>query len=173
VFFRLFNFFVDLCLLRRAPQDLPASSSLFASTLLLSVITGAIGVSDVLPSAQALLASVTDAVIVILLIRLALQLKGFQPRFLQTATAVFGIGIILGLMAMPLQLSISEESMQGEMGGLIALAYLLLLGWVQVAIGHILRHALSVSLPLGIGLALTYSLISGTVIQTLFLQSSS
>ena len=171
MFFKLFNFFVDLCLLRKAPQDLPASQSLFSLILVLSVLTGAAGVSDVIPGLSALAASALDAVIALVLLRLALTLKGYPNRFQQTATAIFGIGIILGLLAMPMQLGISEETMQGEMGGVIALAYLVLLGWVQVVIGHILRHALSVSLPLGIGLALTYSVISGTVIQMLFLQT--
>jgi len=167
--FKLFNFFVDLCLLRRAPQDLPASPYLFAVMLTVSVLVGAAGVSDMIPGIAALAASMLDAVIAMVLLKLLLRVKNFDNRFLQTATAVLGAGIILGLLAIPLQLSLNEEVMQSESGALVSLVYLLLLIWIQVVIGHILRHALSVSMLLGVGLALTYSIISGTVIQSVFL----
>ncbi len=169
MFFKLFNYFVDLCLLRKAPQDLPASTQLFAILLLLSVLVGAAGVSDMIPGVAAIAASMLDAVILLVLLKLALLVKKLDMRFLQAATAILGAGIILGLLAIPMQLAVGREVMESNMGAVIALVYLVLLVWMQVVIGHVMRHALNVSMPLGIGLALTYSVISGTVIQSLFI----
>lgn len=164
---KLFNFFVDICLLRRAPQDLPASGALFAIVVLLSVAVGAVGVSDVIPGLAAFAAAMLDAVIAMVLLRLALMLKNHSGRFLQTATALFGSSIIMGLIALPLQLAVDDQA--EVVGPFVSVAYLFLLIWIQVIIGHILRHALGVSMMLGVGLALTYSVVSGVIIQSLFL----
>lgn len=164
---KLFNFFVDICLLRRAPQDLPASGALFALVVLLSVAVGAVGVSDVIAGLAAFAAAMLDAVIAMVLLRLALMLKNHPGRFLQTATALFGSSIIMGLIALPLQLAIDDKA--EVVAPFVSVAYLFLLIWIQVIIGHILRHALDVSMMLGVGLALTYSVLSGVIIQSLFL----
>ena len=169
---KLFNYFIDVCLLRRAPQDLPASTSLFVMVITMSVIVGAIGVSDVIPGISALAASMLDAVIIMVLLQLVLRVKNQPARFLQTATALFGSSTVLGLMALPLQLAVGDGSSEQAMAPMISVAYLVLLVWVQVVIGHILRHALNVSFMLGVGLALTYSVLSGTIIQSLFFTSS-
>lgn len=158
-------------MLRRAPQDLPASASLFLIVITLSVIVGAIGVSDVIPGFAALAASMLDAVIIMILLRLVLMIKSFSERFLQTATALFGSSTILGLIALPLQLIVGDGSSEQAIAPMLSLAYLVLLVWVQIVIGHILRHALNVPLMLGVGLALTYSVLSGIIIQSIFLTS--
>ncbi len=164
---KLFNFFVDICLLRRAPQDLSASGALFVIVVLISVAVGAVGVSDVIPGLAAIAAAMLDAVIAMVLLRLALMLKNHSGRFIQTATALFGSSIIMGLIALPLQLAVGDDPQ--VVTPFVSVAYLLLLIWMQVIIGHILRHALDVSMMLGVGLALTYSVVSGVIIQSLFL----
>ena len=166
---KLFNFFVDLCLLRRAPQDLSASLPLFAITIFLSVVIGAIGIIDVIQGVSAFAAAMLDAVIALVLLRLVLVFRNLSARFLQTATALFGSSAVLGLIAMPLQLVVGDQAEGNTVAPLVSVAYLVLLVWVQIVIGHILRHALNVTMTLGVGLALTYSIISGVIIQSLFL----
>ncbi len=166
---KLFNFFLDVCLLRRGPQDLPASTSLFVIVIVFSVMVGAVGVADVIKGPAALAAAMLDAVIALVLLRLVLLFQNHSARFLQAATTLFGTSVILGLIALPLQLVIGAGGNESALAPLVSIAYLVLLVWVQVVIGHILRHALNVSLTLGIGLALTYSILSGVIIQSLFL----
>ena len=168
---KLINYFVDVCLLRRGPQDAPVSSTLLLLVLLVNLAISSIGVSDIIPGPQAVAASIVDAVIIIVLLQLVLRLKNRIERFIQTATATFGTGALLGMLALPLQLAVSSEA--AEQSQTMAIFYLMLLVWVQVVIGHILRHALNVSLSLGIGLALVYSVLSGVLIQSLFIDSSS
>jgi len=165
----LFNFFVDLCLLRKAPQDLPASPVLFALVLLANLMLGTLGILDVFAVDKAMLAVVTDALLMLVLLRMALLLKQHGERFMQTATAILGAGIVLTLLAFPLQIGLQENMAETAFGTIASLAYLMLILWIQLVIGHILRHALQVSLTLGIGLAFTYSVISSTLVQYLFL----
>jgi hypothetical protein len=166
--FKLVNFFIDIALLRRAPQDLPGSATIFFVVVTLNVIVATIGIADLIPGASAMAAAMTDAVIIILLLRLVLMIQNRSARFLQTATAIFGSGILLGLIALPLQLGIDANTDGEEISAVISLAYLLLLVWSQLVVAHVLRHALSISFALGVGLALIYSLLSGVIIQSLF-----
>ena len=160
-----------MCLLRRGPQDAPASTALLFMVLVVNLVISSIGVSDIIPGPQAVAAAIVDAVIIIFLLLLVLKLKNRGERFIQTATATFGTGALLGMLALPLQLAVSSDS-AGNDSQMIAIFYLILLVWIQVVIGHILRHAINVSLSLGIGLALVYSVLSGVLIQSLFIDSS-
>jgi len=45
---------------------------------------------------------------------------------------------------------------------------LLLLIWVQLVYGHVLRHALNVSLVSGVALSLVYTFTSAVLIELLF-----
>ena len=167
--FQLANFFVDVALLRRTPQDLPASMPVFVLVVLLNVIVATIGIANLIPGTPAMAAAMTDVVIMLVMLRLVLMIQNRMARFLQTATAIFGSGIVLGLIALPLQLTIDPNAQGSEVSGIVSLAYLILLVWSQLVIAHVLRHALDVSFALGIGLALVYSVLSGITIQTLFL----
>ena len=166
---QLINFFIDVALLRRAPQDLPASMIVFVLVVLLNVIVATVGVASLLPGVSAMAAAMTDAVLVLVLLRLVLMIQNHSARFIQSATAIFGSGILLGLIALPLQLSLDGAAENTQVPAIVSLAYLVLLVWSQLVIAHILRHALDISFALGVGLALVYSVLSGVIIQTLFI----
>jgi len=162
---KLLNFFIDLCMLRRAPQDLPASQSLFTLVLALNALAGfLLGVQTWAGPGVAIAATVVDIAVLLGLLRLALQVRGMVARFAQSATALLGAGTLFTLLAMPLQpLLDTPDGM--EIG---AVLYLLLLAWVQLVYGHVLRHALNISLVSGIGLSLLYTFTSAVVIELLF-----
>lgn len=162
---KLLNFFIDLCMLRRAPQDLPASQSLFTFVLAVNVLAGfLLGVQTWAGPGVAIAATLVDIAVLLGLLRLALQVRAVVARFTQAATALLGAGTLFTLLAMPLQpLLETPEGM--EIG---AVLYLLLLAWVQLVYGHVLRHALNVNLISGIGLSLLYTFTSAVVIELLF-----
>lgn len=165
----LFNFFVDICLLRRKPQDLPASTTLFVALVLVNLLIAIIGISGLIPPASAVAAAMLDAVLLMTMLRLVLSIQNRTARFLQSATAIFGSGIVLGLIALPLQLALDQSAEASAITQLASIAYLILLIWSQLVVAHVLRHALDISLVLGVGLALTYAIVSGVLIQTLFM----
>jgi len=167
--FQLANFFVDVSLLRRAPQDLPPSMPVFLLVVLLNVVVATIGIADIIPGAAAMAAAMTDAVIMLVMLRLVLMIQNRSARFVQTATAIFGSGVVLGLIALPLQLTLDPDVQDNQIPVFVSLAYLMLLVWSQLVIAHVLRHALDISFALGVGLALVYSVLSGVTIQTLFI----
>jgi len=164
---RLLRVFLDICLLRVGPQDLPYSWSLFGLAL-----TGyaAIGVALVLSQAGAVVAlieTVLDCMILVGLAWTALSLTGKSGRFLKTATALLGTGALLGLLAAPLVWQGSPDEPAQSLGWAGPL-FLVLLVWSLLILGHILRHALEVTLGAGVGLGLAYTLLSAVVMDILF-----
>ncbi len=87
---------IDICLLRAAPQDLPASPRLMwlclgaylLSNLALSSFDAGLG--------RGMLMAVADSAVLAAFLRLALRWRGHAARFVQTFTALAN-GVLLGL----------------------------------------------------------------------------
>ncbi|WP_328986408.1 hypothetical protein [Thiorhodovibrio winogradskyi] len=161
----ILHFFIDLCLLRRAPQDLPASSVIFA----LVVVAGTLGSMLLALSAgeKALvgfLQGLLDIAFMAALLHVILRLVDKPARFLQTATALIGADTLIGLVALlPLSLAAGAD----ETSGLLVLAGFLFMGlvvWGVLASAHILRHAFEIPLMQGVFLAIAYDVLAFFVI---------
>lgn len=162
---KLLNFFVDLCMLRRAPQDLPASQALLRLVLAINALAGfVLGIQAWSGAGVALGATLLDIALLLGLLWVVLQVRGLAARFTQSATALLGAGTLFTLLAMPLQPLLGTPAGM-EVG---ALLYLLLLAWVQLVYGHVLRHALNLNLVSGIGLALIYTFTSAVLVELFF-----
>ena len=164
----LLNLYVDLCLLRRGPQDLPASRALLRLVLVLDiaagillgwVVWGALG--------PAVGATLLDIAVLLGLLGVALRTRSHLPRFTQSASALLGVGALFTLLAIPLQ-PLLEVSDAADPDGVSALVYLLYVAWVQVVYGHILRHTLNLPLGAGIAIALCYTLTSAILVELFF-----
>ncbi len=159
----LVRFFWQLCLLRRGPQDLPASLPLLAWLALLNVLIGTTGtLSHFGGASRAFAASVLDTLIVAGLVYATLAFAGHRPRLVQVLTAVYGIGVLFGAAFLPVQLLAGNA----EALGLLVLANLVALAWIHVALGHVLRHALELDLWAGIAIAIGYTVIGVIVVNT-------
>ena len=161
----IIHFFIDLCLLRRAPQDLPASPVIFAlvvaaSTFGSMLLAFSAGEKAVIGLLQGLL----DIGFTLALLYAILRLVDKPARVLQTATALIGVDTLIGLVALlPLSLAASAD----ETSGLLVLAGFLFLGlvvWGVLATAHILRHAFEIRLMQGVFLAIAYDVLAFVVI---------
>jgi len=136
--------FINLCLLRANPQDLPAASTLTVMALLAyTLVSVGLSFSD-LGLGRAALWAVLDTGVLAILTHSALLLRRFPERFYQTLTALMGSGALLGLLAWPI---VALQNVTAQ---------LIMLVWNLAVVAHILRHALSVPLALGIIVSLGY-----------------
>ncbi|RKZ49163.1 MAG: hypothetical protein DRR16_18790 [Candidatus Parabeggiatoa sp. nov. 3] len=143
--------FFDLCRLRITPQELPDSKFLLKFTLVFyTLISGAISLIErSLP--YALLSSLLDTALLVLLISSLLYFARYSARITQTLTALAGANCVLGiLLFVPI---FWLKFYQSDVGGLAILLLLGLILWNFVVSAHILRHALEV--PFFIGVLLT------------------
>lgn len=163
--YHLLNYFVDLCLLRKGPQDAPFSPALLLLTYLLNIVAGTLLVEDAHRAPiEALLQSTLDSTLLLALLYPILHLQRRQQRFTQMSIALFGSSILLSLVALPL---IDPANLDSELADPIALMFILLIFWNLLVMGHILRHGFGVTLAFGFVLAISYNLLSYTVIALL------
>jgi len=103
----LLGVFVDIILLRRGPEHLPASRALLAVLVVLHIVAYACAYLVFLAALMHLgaaaiwLGNLFSAVLLLLWFRVALQLAGKPERFVQTMIAVFFVSL-LGVVLVPM-----------------------------------------------------------------------
>ncbi len=159
-------FFIDLCALRRAPQDLPTSSALLGLVLVAGLISSwLLALASQAPPWLGLVQGGLDFALMLGVLLLALKAVGTPMRFTQTATALVGAKTWIGLIALlPLRLAVSadETSTQLLIAGILFLA---LVVWSVVVTAHILRHAFEIPFIQCVFIAITYDILSFILIS--------
>jgi hypothetical protein len=152
--------FVDIVLWRRGPQDLPASKLLLGVAIAAYLAVSAVQLLLLgEPAATWFLFVVVDPLLLGAWVWLVLRLFGKPERFLQTASAVFGAGAVLGLaLYLPLQLIVSALDQEPTSALAQTFALLLVVTFTLVT-GRIVKLATDSSLFTGIAVSLTYFLL--------------
>ena len=159
----IINLFWQICLLRQSPARVPAAGTLLA-LVVLGNLACSIGVSMAFDQNPGLL-TVTNSILVgqattALLVLGALTTRGLGERFVTTITAWFGCDLIItACFAVLLPVS----SVLGPFA--LSLGLLGFLIWSVTVAGHILHKALTVQLPIGIGVAMGISVVSALAAQ--------
>mgnify|MGYP001809898583 CR=1 FL=1 len=165
----LITFFVELCVLRRPPQDLPASDLLLAIVLVADLVVGVlVGLTAGLSWLTSLVQGIAEICIMLAALYAGLTQLRLRPRFVQAATALLGSGALLGLVAIaPLSMNAtgSEPTNLAALGAILLLAVVV---WGILVTGHILRHTLGLTLGQGAAIALAFEIVTVTVVTTLF-----
>ena len=162
------NPFVQICLLRQGPQDLPTSGILLAIALTAHTVMSILLSNVSLSAASALLAGLLDTVLLVVLAGALLYVKQRNARIVQTLTALAGAGAIITLMALPISGWVHGADQAAGEGGFALLLLLILTAWSLAVAGHIFRHALSVSFFVGMVLAVVFYWISISAFRALF-----
>ncbi|MEW8319087.1 MAG: hypothetical protein AB2660_11250 [Candidatus Thiodiazotropha sp.] len=160
----LLNSALELCLLRRGPQDLPASIHLLWLLAMLNLLVGTIMVLDAqFGLFRAILENLFSLTLLLGLLAAALAMSGRLPRFKQTANAMLLSGLLLSLLALPL-IAWRHRSESAESELLLLVVFI----WSILVLGHIIRHAFEISFNLGIAIALLYNILAWSIMSQLF-----
>ena len=157
---RLLRILLDICLLRAGPQDLPHSRSLLGLALAGYVLVSWLLSVPVYPVANAFLIALVDLTLLLLFAVSLLFIAGKTARINQTLAALTGTGTLLGLVALPLVQILSREQLAEQLALSVGMLWLALFGWSLIVVAHIMRHAMSVSLPVAIGVSVVYVLVA-------------
>lgn len=158
----------NICLLRRGPQDLPASGFLLGVSLCCYGLVSVLVSSQSYTFSMALLLTVVDLGLLVVFAWSLLYLQRKAERLNQTLSALAGTGSLMGLIALPLLLTIGPDATSEPVPASLLSLWLLLLLWNLFIMAHIIRHALSSSFAIGFGISLLYALLNMQVIVTLF-----
>ena len=160
----LLRLFLDICLLRKGPQDLPVSLFLFYLTLTFYVAIGFLLLMTAgwMTAATEILAEfVLTGAYTYGVLRFARK----RIRFFQTFTALLGTDAFIGLCAIPLSGALSVPGGPGPADVLMSGLML----WHLVVTGHIFRHALSKSLGYGLGVGLGLVFLTYLILNAVFM----
>lgn len=161
----LLRFFVDLALLRRGPQDLPASVALLVVLAVLNLLIGTINGVALFGGVQAAFgANLIDLVLTLVMVLALVQLRGHAARWQQTVTAFLGLGALAG----GIMLFVRSPAQALGITELAVLIDLVLAVWLHVALGNVLRHALEIPLMAGVIIVLSYTLLAFNLIARIF-----
>lgn len=160
--------FLDIVLWRRGPQDLPVSNLLLAMAVAAYVAVSAVQLALLGETAATwFFFVVVDPLLLGGWVWLVLRLYGHPERFLQTATAVFGTGAVLGIgLYLPLQLIITGLGYDPASGLAQVFALVLVVVFALVT-GRIIKLATDSNLFTGIAVSLTYFLIINYLVGVL------
>jgi len=165
----LARLYFAIAIWRRGPQDLPAIAILLPLTIAAYVLVSAI-VGGLLPSMrpgwfwQVLL----DTLFFLLWYWLVLRIARRRERYLQTATALFGLQTLLAAPTMALVWLMDRFAHDDSLRPLLYVASLAVAIWTLLAIGHILRSALERPLGFCMILALLQLLVEELVFVSVF-----
>lgn len=172
VMMNLLLHFVEIALLRRGPQDLPASSFLLTVTVLGYLAVNVLA-RFLMPAAQGawMLQLLFELLFTLGWYALLLRIFNRPERFLQTATAMFGYQTLLAppiIAAIWLVQQFGKESVWLLPVLVIALV---LVVWLIAAGAHILKAALEWSMPASVGMIILQMVVGELLLLGLFAPS--
>jgi hypothetical protein len=159
----LLNLFVDICLFRKGPQDVPASAILVGLAGAVYWLVGFSVLRMNSPPGISVGQTTVELLLMVALLLLALALRGVTARLPQTFIAMAGTGTLLTLIAWPLVAWALRQQHDVAAAQIPGLLLLLLILWSLAVTAHILRHALEIRLPVAVLLSVTYLGISMAV----------
>jgi hypothetical protein len=168
---RLAKAFLDIALWRKTPAHLPASLFLLMLVAAVSALTEVLGALLPPPPNDEILMRIVLGLGVPLAFTWALlSLAKRRARFLQTATALLGVGALAALILYPL------DSLLGVMGEdkflwIIGFLWIVVFIWYWLACAHIWRAAFDSGLLLGCFISIGYFILSLIIDRQLLPQS--
>lgn len=148
---RLARFVIQVCLLRRGPEQAPAQTiAMLAAVLvhfllLLWLYSQQAAIPAILPALQ-------STAIALLATRWALMASGKLARYPQTIFTLFATSTVINLLSISSQ-ALLPDNAEGAADSPLLLLVLLIFVWSFVIDAHIFRRALDSSFALGMLLA--------------------
>jgi len=161
--------FIDIAMLRRSPEDLPASRALFTRALAVYAFAGMLLFQmQVTEPQEAVLELAVVLAIELGYFLVLLQVLGKGQRVLQTLTAIAGTGALLTTLGLPLHYCIQTAPQGASASDIPKVGVLLLLLWSFLVGGHIVSKALEIPLIAGIVLVVGEFILAVSVTARLF-----
>lgn len=158
------NFFlkalVGNLLLHKGPQDLPFSIIAMKLSLLVYFISGVPGLAISVGLPQAVAAMLIDLLVMLLFMYGCLKAFSLTSRFVQSTTAMAGVGSLFQLAPLPLLYQLQGIEDPAQIPASISMFLLILVSWNLAVIAHIFRESFNVRLFAAMALTICYVVIT-------------
>ncbi len=159
--------FIDICMFKAGPADIPASAWLMKLSLLCYFILSLLINTFEYGFLVSFLASIIEIVFVLFVVNILLQFRGLTNRYFQTVAAIAGTSSCIGIVALPVMMLFHffEGSEDVRVTVLAAWLMILLTLWSLAVTGHIFKQALAIKQGTAIVIAVAYVILLMTVIR--------
>jgi len=154
--------------LKSVPQDLPHNKLLSVILALVYWASGILVLSSTLNPSVLLGSMSLSLAVMLIFVYGILRLFHLQVRFVQTFSAVIGVGLIFNLASWPLLAVLVDNSSSSSMVSTMSFAFLMLISWEILVKAHIFKHALEVGMLNALLLSFAIFFITMTLSQLLF-----
>ena len=179
---RLTLVFSDIAFHRRGPGELPASQFFFALILISYLMVGLLSLLFSEPAERLLVINIfgfrlylgyigliiLETFLDILFVWGVLKFFDHSKRFLQTATALFGVQALLGVIRIPVLVWIEAVREAGNEPTTGVFIYLALFLWTIDVAGFILAKAIQSAYFVGASIAIGYVMVSFSLRDYIF-----
>ncbi len=157
--------FIDICLLRKGPEDVPYSEILLGLLLALSIIISIL-VGIMTKTMQfAVISTIAELFFSFVFIKLLLSKK--PERFLQTFVALLGASTLLNLIYAPAVYIFLMNENNKNIQTLVSLLTVALLVWSIAVYGHIFSRALQSPMVYGVAISIAYVLMGSILLVSI------
>jgi len=161
--YQLLKLFYGICLLKKGPQDIPASDWLFRVLLIVSIFVDFLVLILNTDLFSSIVQTFVEIALTLGLTWVILYIAKKQFRFQQTVCALMATDILISLLALP-----AIAILVNGGAGSTFIVIILLMVWHWVVSGHIFTHALEQPFSFGLGIAFLYIFLSIQVMGILF-----
>lgn len=161
----LFKPFINLCLFRGGPADIPASSALLRLCLIMYFSIGVL-VSLLDHSLRtSLAAALADTILLVIVCWVLLRLRKHSSRYRQTLTAMAGAGALIGVVGWPVLWVFRAVEPQAQMTSLALLPVVIIILWSLAVTAQILRQALDIGPSMAVMITVGYTFLSLIIVR--------
>ena len=164
--------FLDISLLKAKPQDVPFSYQLLALTAVTSIVAYILALEPATPELARILGrqnsivamSLAEHGFFALTVWVILKLRGYQTRFVQAMTAMFGVSTLIRMVVW-LVVSLLAADKASSNAGLAGMLVFGLSLWIWVVYAHVFRETLETRF----GTGMLYTIASQVITSMLLL----
>ncbi len=159
---------IAMLFLKAAPQDLRYRQALAVRLGFVYWITGILVLSTTLRPADLLESMLLSLLVLLLFVFFILRVFGLQGRFVQTFSAVTGVGALFNLLSWPLLMVLSGDTAEEPALPALSFMFLMLVSWEILVKAHIFKNALEISMINAMLLSFALFFIAMTLSQLIF-----
>ena len=164
----LLRIFVDLCLIKKGPQDVPDSSVLLKAVFFIYFLSGTLLLSSSVALSEAVAQSFIETLLLGFFVYLLLTFFAVKNRFNQSVTAIYGSGALITTLSVPFVFLMGSMTNSEGSTGAVGLIVFLIVCWSFVVLANIIRETIQKSLGICLLLTFCYLYLSYQVIQLIY-----
>lgn len=161
---------IAMLFLKAAPQDLSFKPALAVRLAFGYWFSGVLVLTTTLQPSDVLASMLLSLVVVAVFVSGILRVFNQQTRFIQTFSAVAGVGILFNLLSWPILMILAGDDGQADdtLVPALSFVFLMMISWEVLVKAHIFKNALEIAMVNALLLSFALFFIAMTLSQLLF-----